>query len=59
MQGMGLATLLEALVTLVGKSAVPLLEPFTQDEREWLCAYAQMAIQQAQEGRVFGFYPSL
>ncbi len=57
--GMGLVTLLEALVTLVGKSAVPLLEPFTQDEREWLCAYAQSAIQQAQEDKVFGFYPSL
>ncbi|MFQ3609861.1 MAG: hypothetical protein SNJ72_00050 [Fimbriimonadales bacterium] len=57
--GMGLVTLLEALVTLVGKSAVPLLEPFTQDEREWLCAYAQMAIQKAQEGKVFGFHPSL
>jgi len=53
--GMGVVVLLEMISTLVGKSALPLIEPFTHDEREWLCHYARLAKEWIEQGQVYGF----
>jgi len=52
---MGVVVLLEMISTLVGKSALPLIEPFTHDEREWLCHYARLAKEWIEQGQVYGF----
>ncbi len=57
--GMGVVVLLEVLATLAGESALPWIEPFTQDERVWLCHYARMAKEWVEQGKVYGFNSSL
>jgi len=55
--GMGLVALLEVLVTLGGEQALPLIEPFTRDENEWVRYYACRAKEYIQQGKVFRFAP--
>jgi hypothetical protein len=55
--GMGLVALLEVLVTLGGEQALPLIEPFTQDENKWVRHYACRAKEYIQQGKVFLFAP--
>jgi HEAT repeat protein len=54
---MGLVALLEVLVTLGGEQALPLIEPFTQDENKWVRHYACRAKEYIQQGKVFLFAP--
>ncbi|GIV08977.1 MAG: hypothetical protein KatS3mg019_1068 [Fimbriimonadales bacterium] len=53
--GMGLVALLEVLVTLGGEQALPLIEPFTRDENEWVRYYACRAKEYIQQGKAFRF----
>ncbi|GIV08973.1 MAG: hypothetical protein KatS3mg019_1064 [Fimbriimonadales bacterium] len=55
--GMGLVALLEVLVTLGGEQALPLIEPYTRDENEWVRHYACRAKEYIQQGKVFLFAP--
>jgi len=55
--GMGLVALLEVLVTLGGEQALPLIEPFTRDENQWVRHYACRAKEYIQQGKVFRFAP--
>jgi len=55
--GMGLVALLEVLVTLGGEQALPLIEPYTRDENEWVRYYACRAKEYIQQGKVFLFAP--
>ncbi|MCX7687493.1 MAG: hypothetical protein N2045_05920 [Fimbriimonadales bacterium] len=55
--GMGLVALMEVLVTLAGKQALPLIEPFTQDKDEWVRHYACQAKEYIEQGKVFFFAP--
>ncbi|GIV08976.1 MAG: hypothetical protein KatS3mg019_1067 [Fimbriimonadales bacterium] len=57
--GMGVSTLLEVLVSLLGKEALDLIEAWQGSDKEWLCRYAHRAKEWGQQGYVFGFYPSL
>lgn len=50
-------TLMEVLGSLIGQDALPYLEPFSKDEREWLRQSARRVMEWVQEGRVFSFYP--
>ncbi|GBC93128.1 hypothetical protein HRbin15_01615 [bacterium HR15] len=53
--GMGLVGLLKVLVTVGGEQALPVIEPFTHDEHEWVRHYACQAKEYIQQGKVFSF----
>jgi hypothetical protein len=55
--GIGLAALVEVLVTLAGEKSLPFLDPFTQDKNEWVRHYACRAKEYIQQGKVFLFAP--
>lgn len=51
--GMGLVGLLEVLVNLGGKQALPLIEPFLNDEDKWVRYYACWAKEYIEQGKMF------
>lgn len=53
--GMGLVALMEVLVTIGGPQALPLIEPFVNDEDRWVRYYACRAKEYIQQGKVFDF----
>lgn len=53
--GMGLVALMEVLVTTGREQALPLIEPFVNDEHEWVRYYACRAKEYIQQGKVFDF----
>ncbi|MEM2592518.1 MAG: hypothetical protein QXI60_08035 [Thermofilaceae archaeon] len=55
--GMGLVALMEVLVTIGGEQALPLIEPFVNDEDKWVRYYACRAKEYIQQGKVFRFAP--
>jgi len=52
---MGLVALMEVLVTIGGPQALPLIEPFVNDEDKWVRYYACRAKEYIQQGKVFDF----
>lgn len=52
---MGVAVLLEVLATLIGKEALPYVEPFATGEGGWVCSYANLTKEWIEQGHVFGF----
>ncbi|GIV08970.1 MAG: hypothetical protein KatS3mg019_1061 [Fimbriimonadales bacterium] len=55
--GVGMGVLLEILVTVGGEQALPLIEPFLNDENKWVRYYACQAKEYIQQGKVFLFAP--